>query len=68
MSKIISSKLKNCGFIAQKANFSTPSSATAKFIDLESRKSAHNYHPIPKVLCRGKGVFLWDVDGKVRKI
>lgn len=34
------------------------------FIDLEDRYGAHNYHPLPVVLTKGEGVFLWDVDGK----
>jgi ornithine--oxo-acid transaminase len=33
-------------------------------IALEERYGAHNYHPIPVVLTRGEGVFLWDVEGK----
>jgi len=33
-------------------------------IALEDKYGAHNYHPIPVVLCKGEGVFLWDVDGK----
>jgi ornithine--oxo-acid transaminase len=33
-------------------------------IELEERYGAHNYHPIPVVLQRGKGVHVWDVDGK----
>lgn len=33
-------------------------------IDLEERFGAHNYHPLPVVLNRGEGVFLWDVEGK----
>lgn len=33
-------------------------------IDLENRFGAHNYHPIPVVLERGEGVYVWDVDGK----
>jgi ornithine--oxo-acid transaminase len=33
-------------------------------IDLEERYGAHNYHPLPVVLSRGEGVFLWDVEGK----
>jgi hypothetical protein len=41
------------------------SSKTDHFIELEHQKSAHNYHPIPRVLSRGEGVFLWDVEGKV---
>jgi len=34
------------------------------FIDLESKYGAHNYHPLPVVLSKGEGVFLWDVEGK----
>lgn len=34
------------------------------FIALEDKYGAHNYHPLPVVLTRGEGVFLWDVDGK----
>lgn len=33
-------------------------------IDLEDRYGAHNYHPLPAVLERGEGVFVWDTDGK----
>lgn len=40
-----------------------PTSATYQAIELESRYGAHNYHPIPVVLSRGEGVFVWDVDG-----
>ena len=35
-----------------------------KFIDQEHKYGAHNYHPLPVVLSRGKGCYLWDVDGK----
>lgn len=35
-----------------------------KAIELEERYGAHNYHPIPVVLHRGEGVFLWDVEGR----
>ena len=35
-----------------------------KYIDLEDRYGAHNYHPLPVVLTKGEGPFLWDVDGK----
>ncbi|NCI49533.1 ornithine--oxo-acid transaminase [Sediminibacterium roseum] len=40
------------------------SSRTQSFLDLEERYGAHNYHPLPVVLEKGEGVFLWDVDGK----
>jgi ornithine--oxo-acid transaminase len=33
-------------------------------ISLEDKFGAHNYHPLPVVLSRGEGVFLWDVEGK----
>ncbi len=33
-------------------------------IDLESRYCAHNYHPLPVVLTRGEGAYVWDDDGK----
>lgn len=34
------------------------------FIEREEKYGAHNYHPLPVVLERGKGIFMWDVDGK----
>lgn len=34
------------------------------YLSLEDKYSAHNYHPLPVVLAKGEGVFLWDVDGK----
>ena len=37
---------------------------TQYYLDLEDKYSAHNYHPLPVVLSKGKGVFLWDVEGK----
>lgn len=33
-------------------------------MELEEKHGAHNYHPIPVVLERGEGVFVWDVEGK----
>lgn len=37
---------------------------TKDYIELEEKYGAHNYHPLPVVLSKGKGVFLWDVEGK----
>ena len=34
------------------------------FIELEDKYGAHNYHPLPVVLSKGKGVYLWDVEGE----
>ncbi|MGC6414022.1 MAG: ornithine--oxo-acid transaminase [Bacteroidia bacterium] len=33
------------------------------FIDLENQFGAHNYHPLPVVIDKGEGVFVWDVEG-----
>ncbi|MBG9378436.1 ornithine--oxo-acid transaminase [Panacibacter sp. DH6] len=40
------------------------SQKTAHYLHLEEEFGAHNYHPLPVVLERGDGVFLYDVDGK----
>jgi ornithine--oxo-acid transaminase len=37
---------------------------TAEAIALEDKYGAHNYHPLPVVLSRGEGVYVWDVEGK----
>jgi ornithine--oxo-acid transaminase len=37
---------------------------TQYYLDLEEKYGAHNYHPLPVVLQKGEGVFLWDVEGK----
>lgn len=37
---------------------------TQEFIDREDRYGAHNYHPLPVVLEKGEGIFVWDVEGK----
>ena len=34
------------------------------YITREEKYGAHNYHPLPVVLRRGEGVFVWDVEGK----
>ncbi|MBK6483671.1 MAG: ornithine--oxo-acid transaminase [Chitinophagaceae bacterium] len=38
--------------------------AKVNHIELEEKYGAHNYHPLPVVLAKGKGVFVWDTDGK----
>ena len=43
---------------------SSVSSNAAKYLALEEKYGAHNYHPLPVVLERGEGVYLYDVDGK----
>ncbi|GAP70765.1 ornithine aminotransferase [Bacteroidales bacterium 6E] len=37
---------------------------TRDYIEREEKFGAHNYHPLPVVLERGEGIFVWDVDGK----
>ncbi|SCY62834.1 ornithine--oxo-acid transaminase [Flavobacterium anhuiense] len=42
----------------------TLSSKSEVLIEKENKYGAHNYHPLPVVLERGEGVYVWDVDGK----
>jgi ornithine--oxo-acid transaminase len=42
----------------------TLSGRTQYYLQLEDDFGAHNYHPLPVVLEKGEGVFVWDVDGK----
>ena len=37
---------------------------TQDYLDLELKFGAHNYHPLPVVLSRGEGIYVWDVEGK----
>jgi ornithine--oxo-acid transaminase len=39
------------------------SERTEYYLTLEAKYGAHNYHPLPVVLTRGEGVFVWDIDG-----
>ena len=39
-------------------------SRVENYIELEDKYGAHNYHPLPVVLAKGEGVFVWDVEGK----
>ena len=50
-------------FAGMSATLATPP-GTAHYLDLEDRYGAHNYHPLPVVLERGQGVYVWDVEGK----
>jgi ornithine--oxo-acid transaminase len=43
----------------------TQLSTTEHNIELEEKYGAHNYHPLPVVLDRGEGVYVWDVEGKM---
>ena len=38
--------------------------SSAEAMELENRHGAHNYHPLPVVLDRGEGVYVWDLEGK----
>ena len=39
-------------------------SLTQHFLEKEELYGAHNYHPLPVVLTKGRGVFVWDVDDR----
>ncbi len=38
--------------------------SSKELIELEDKYGAHNYHPLPVVLSKGEGVYVWDVEGK----
>ena len=42
----------------------TAAITSADLMELEDRYNAHNYHPLPVVLAKGQGVYVWDVEGK----
>ncbi len=42
----------------------TEKMSSQQLMDLEDKHGAHNYHPLPVVLHKGKGVHVWDVEGK----
>lgn len=44
--------------------FSAVKTLSDHAINLEDQYGAHNYHPIPVVLERGEGIYVWDVEGK----
>lgn len=48
----------------KEGTMSRPTITTQEAIDLEDQYGAHNYHPLPVVLTRGEGVYVWDVEGK----
>ena len=35
-----------------------------ELIEIEEKYGAHNYHPLPVVLSKGEGVYVWDAEGK----
>ncbi len=38
--------------------------ASQRLMEMEEKYGAHNYHPLPVVLQKGKGIYVWDVEGK----
>ena len=38
--------------------------SSKRAIDLENKYGAHNYHPLPVVLSKGEGIYVWDIEGK----
>jgi len=54
----------NCTNQNKHQMITTDNSKAAALIALEEKYGAHNYHPLPVVLTKGEGVYVWDVDGK----
>jgi len=63
---VISLHKKELGFFYLKLIFkmSTTQLSSEQAIELENKYGAHNYHPLPVVLTKGEGVYVWDVEGK----
>lgn len=55
-------KFQNGGTMSANLVYGNVSSKEA--MELEEKYGAHNYHPLPVVLAKGEGVFLWDPEGK----
>ena len=45
-------------------SFATQQLTNQYFIDKDLKYSAHNYKPLPVVLTKGEGLYVWDVEGK----
>src|SRR5690349_7582002 len=54
----------NFSFLISMLSTTMLSDKTKYYLDLEEKYCAHNYHPLPVVLHKGEGVYVWDVDGK----
>ena len=54
---------KSCAKTAAKKE-KTVKTLSKKYMEMESKYGAKNYHPLPVVLEKGKGIFVWDVEGK----
>jgi ornithine--oxo-acid transaminase len=50
--------------LIKKAKFMSEKITSQMAMDLEAKYGAHNYHPLPVVLARGEGAYVWDVEGK----
>jgi ornithine--oxo-acid transaminase len=51
-------------FTSKRSCFAVMTQSQDYYIGLEDKYGAHNYHPLPVVLERGEGVYVWDTDGK----
>jgi len=51
-------------FILKKTMANLENLTSQEAMDLENKYGAHNYHPLPVVLSKGEGVYVWDVEGK----
>ncbi|MDD3562659.1 MAG: aminotransferase class III-fold pyridoxal phosphate-dependent enzyme, partial [Candidatus Cloacimonetes bacterium] len=58
----MNNKIEHGGIMSENLKYGTISSREA--MELEEKYGAHNYHPLPVVLAKGEGVFMWDPEGK----
>src|SRR5690606_35935331 len=60
--RMLSHPPSDCGYSYKTAGIKM--NTNNYYIELEKRYGAHNYHPLPVVLQQGKGIHVWDVEGK----
>lgn len=64
LTRHVSKSSRTSAAATQTQRKTTDTSASQQVFDREARYGAHNYHPLPVALSEGKGVHVWDVEGK----
>ncbi len=66
-SRILSQRI-SASLLGRPSRYSTdpgpPGPKSKAILEKENKYGAHNYHPLPVAICKGEGVYVWDVEGK----
>lgn len=63
MGPLSKQQLENGLVEKESSTFKKEDISSQEVFDRENKYGAHNYHPLPVALCRGSGVYMWDVEG-----